>query len=212
MFFNPLLRQLGILTLLAAAAVVTFFAAAMIGLPALAAAGGQCLGLTRGGGGEFLVNRCNICRMATVMRTRPGSAVPTSRQFSLRGRSDLRLPFKGPGRSRVTADLPCKGSAGEAPNLVSPRGTPTPQDQVPKTAQAAQTSAKCLSLKRAVNGGIALVNSCAICRVAGIHRQDASGERKQREAVRIKGGATSLLRRKGFAKVGLLGEVACKAS
>ena len=190
---------------MAAVAVVV----AALGPPALAAAGGQCIGLVRSGGGEHLVNRCGVCRMATVMRTRPGSAVPASRQFSLRGQSDLRLPFKGPGRSRVTADLPCKGSAAEAPNLVSPRGTPAAPPK-PADPQAAKYQTACLSLKRAVSGGVAVVNSCAFCRIAGIHRQDAGGGRKQRQAILVEGGATLLVPRKGFAKVGLIGEAACR--
>ncbi len=180
-------------------------------LPALAVSGGQCIGLVRGGGGEHLVNRCGDCRMATVLRSRPGSGLPASRQFSLRAKSDLRLPFKGPGHSRVTADLPCKGSADEAPNLVSPRGTPRDANtKLDQQVVAPQAAAKCLSLTRTVSGGVAVNNSCAFCRVAGIHRQDISGQRTQREVLVLQGGATKLVPQKGFARIGLLGELECR--
>lgn len=58
---------------------------------------------------ETLVNTCQQCIMAKVERRRPGTAsgVPSMREFNMPGGSSMPLPFQGPGRTRITSELPC---------------------------------------------------------------------------------------------------------
>jgi len=58
---------------------------------------------------ETLVNTCSKCITAKIKRRRPGSATgtPTQREFNLQPGSHLLLPFKGPGQTRITSELPC---------------------------------------------------------------------------------------------------------
>lgn len=59
-------------------------------------------------GRETIVNMCNVCMVAKVARQRPGNAsgTPTLRDFTLMPGNQLLLPFRGPGRTRIT-EAPC---------------------------------------------------------------------------------------------------------
>ena len=61
------------------------------------------------GGRETIVNTCTICMTAKVQRRRPGSSTgtPTLRKFNLQGGSQMTLPFRGPGLTRLTGTMPC---------------------------------------------------------------------------------------------------------
>jgi len=59
---------------------------------------------------ETIVNRCGECRTVKVERQRPGSAsgVPSLRTFTLPPGAAQPLPFRGPGSSRISADMACR--------------------------------------------------------------------------------------------------------
>ena len=59
-------------------------------------------------------------RVVNITRKRPGNAVPVTRTYNVRPNSKIDLPFRGPGRSRITSELPCKGDPGAPENLVDP--------------------------------------------------------------------------------------------
>jgi hypothetical protein len=81
----------------------------------------QCLRLIRSpqGGQEILVNRCSQCMTAQVTRTRPSGVqgTPTQRDYNMQGGSQMPLPFRGPGYTRITGEMPC-------PSARAPRQAP----------------------------------------------------------------------------------------
>jgi len=60
-------------------------------------------------GRETVVNVCQVCMTAKVKRARPGSAsgTPSMREFNLQPGTRLTLPFRGPGQTRLSSELPC---------------------------------------------------------------------------------------------------------
>lgn len=58
---------------------------------------------------ETLVNTCPKCLVAKVERRRPGSATgtPNMRDFTLPPGASQPLPFRGPGKTRITSEAPC---------------------------------------------------------------------------------------------------------
>ena len=159
------------------------------------AAKGQCVRLIPDGGREIIFNACSSCRVVGITRKRPGNAVPVSRTYNVQPHSQFPVPFRGPGRSRITYELPCKGEPGAARNLVDP----TPQR---KTEEA------CVSLGKTRSGGIVLVNKCQVCKAALIERQDRTGG-GQRQAYKVGPQSVVAVPSKGMAGVGLVGEIAC---
>ncbi|MEE9318648.1 MAG: hypothetical protein V3U48_10225 [Rhodospirillales bacterium] len=156
----------------------------------------RCVRLLPTGGREVIVNNCSTCRVVNVTRKRPGNAVPVMRSFNVLPKTTFPVPFRGPGRSRVTSVLPCKGQAGAARNLV---------DEMPKK----KTAGICVSLERVKTGGVALVNKCGACKAALIERQNQSGGNGRRQAYQMKPLSVMEVPSLGAARIGLVGEINC---
>ena len=62
---------------------------------------------------------------------------------------------------------------------------------------------------RAKTGGVAVVNSCGGCRAALVERKNSATEQGVREAMKLKANSISGLESKGYALVGLVGDIAC---
>ncbi|MBL4691802.1 MAG: hypothetical protein JKY92_00535 [Magnetovibrio sp.] len=58
---------------------------------------------------ETIINTCKVCMIAKVQRKRPGGVVgtPTQREFNLQPGTQLLLPFRGPGQTRISREAPC---------------------------------------------------------------------------------------------------------
>ena len=162
-------------------------------------AGGQCAMILPEGPREVMINTCNVCRSIDILRKRPGNDVPVQRTFLLPPGSRLQVPFLGPGRSRITAELPCKGEDGAPENLVEAPGTV--KRKAPDT---------CVALERGSAGGVALVNRCGACRAALVERKNSATAAGEREAYVLAPRTAMEVTSKGFAKVGLVGDAACK--
>ena len=160
------------------------------------AAKGQCVRLIPDGGREVIFNACSTCRVIGITRKRPGNAVPVSRTYNVQPRSRFPVPFRGPGRSRITYELPCKGEPGAARNLVDP-------------APIKKAGGACVSLEKTrFGGGVALVNKCQVCKAALIERKDRTGG-SHRQAYKVPPQSAMTVPSKGMAGVGLVGEIAC---
>lgn len=156
----------------------------------------RCARLIPTGGREIIVNSCNICQTVGITRKRPGIAVPVMRSFSVQAKSTFPVPFRGPGRSRLTSERACKGEAGASPNLVQP-GPKRKTDKV------------CVRLEKAKAGGVALVNKCKVCKAVLIERQNRLGGNVQRQAYKVPPVTVLPVPSKGQAQVGLVGEIDC---
>ena len=157
----------------------------------------QCTMIVPEGPREVMINTCNACRTIDILRKRPGNDVPVQRTFTLPPGTRLQVPFLGPGRSRITSELPCPGEPGAAENLVEP----------PKATKkkAAET---CVSLERAA-AGVALINRCGGCRAALIERVNGPDGGNDREAFKLGPRSSVPVPANGFAQVGLVGDVDC---
>lgn len=177
------------------------FLATVVGTLVLGAqpadATGQCIRIIRQGDIETLVNRCDTCRVASLIRSRPGSEVPAGRKFNVQGNSTFPVPFRGPGRTRITSDFPCPGEAGGDTDLLSQ-----------ETAEQA-ADPTCVSLERADRIGVVLVNRCGTCRAVAIERVTADGSGRARDYMTLVGGTRTPVTANGFAAIGLLGELPC---
>jgi len=154
----------------------------------------RCTHVSTRGGGEVLVNTCNACQRVTIQRKRRGIAMPVMRTFNVQGRNAFPVSFKGPGRSRITSEIPCKGGQ----NIVDP-----------KAQQAAIR--KCVALKKTREGGVVLVNSCTTCRGAAIERFTANGKSMGRQAYKLNPQSVVSVNPKGASGVSYLADVACKS-
>lgn len=165
-------------------------------LPNEAAAKSRCVLIQRQGNIETMFNTCNICVVASIIRSRPGNAVPVGREFNVQPRSEFPVPFKGPGRSRIKSERPCKGETGAQQDLLesfnSPEAKPT-----------------CVSMERGGQTGIVLVNKCGLCKAVAIERVTADGGTHARDYMALAGGTSLPVSAKGFASVGLLAEIDC---
>ncbi len=104
----------------------------------------RCTRLFPTGGREVIINSCNTCRTVGITRKRPGIAVPVIRSFNVPAKSTFQVPFRGPGRSRITSERACKGESGASKNLVEP-GPKRKNDKA------------CVSLEKARTGGVARI-------------------------------------------------------
>ncbi len=126
--------------------------------PALAIGISQCVTLAGGSGNKRLINRCPVCRVVKVERTRPGASAPVYRKFTLPRNSRISVSLYGPGRSRVVSDTPCAGADKRNRQIVSKAGT-------------------CVRFNRK-GDGLVLVNSCQVCRSVMLERTNKNGSRK----------------------------------
>lgn len=163
----------------------------------------KCTRLIPTGGREVIINQCNKCRIVNITRKRPGNAVPVTRTYNVRPKSKIDLPFRGPGRSRITSELPCKGDPGGAINLID-------EDRGKKKAR--KKVEVCVAMERTPGGGVRLVNSCKVCKAALIERQDASGGNGKRQAYKVVPKIPVPVPSFGAAQIALLAEVACPLS
>ena len=157
----------------------------------------KCTRLLPTGGREVIINQCNKCRVVNIIRSRPGNAVPVTRSFNVQPKSQITVPFRGPGRSRITSELPCKGEEGAAENLADPN---------PRKKKAPE---KCVRLQQTPGGGISLVNKCKKCKAALIQRQSSTGGNSKRQAYKVSGKSVIEVPSNGAAQVALLAEVDC---
>lgn len=175
-------------------ALLSLLAVTAMPSPAMAAKG-QCVRLIPDGRREVIFNACSSCRMIGITRKRPGNAVPVSRTYNIQPHSEFPVPFRGPGRSRITYELPCKGEPGAARNLVDP-------------APIKKAEGACVSLEKTRAGGVALINKCQVCKAALIERKDRTGA-GHRQAYKVAPQSVVAVPSKGMAGVGLVGEIAC---
>jgi len=171
---------------------------AVIQSPAMSAAP-QCARTYAQGHSEFVINTCDTCRRVSIQRRRIGAnGAPTMRTYDLRPKTKFPLPFKGPGRSRVTSDVPCRDEAGGGRDVLNPgKGRRT---EAPKTCVALQATSK---------NGVVLVNSCGECRAAAVERFTRSGNSMGREFYKLRPRGSTRVAPKGAARVGYLADVAC---
>jgi hypothetical protein len=164
------------------------------------AAATRCTRLLPTAGREIIINQCNKCRVVNITRKRPGNAVPVTRTYNVRPNSKIDLPFRGPGRSRITSELPCKGDPGAPENLVDPdRG----KKKAKKKIQV------CITMTESPGGGVQLINKCKVCKAALIERQNKSGANGKRQAYRVNPKTPVPVPSNGAAQVALLAEVDC---
>ncbi|MCH7936674.1 MAG: hypothetical protein IH994_06240 [Proteobacteria bacterium] len=156
----------------------------------------RCTRLIPTGGREVIVNSCNTCQTVGITRKRPGIALPVMRSFSVQAKSTFQVPFRGPGRSRLTSERACKGEAGASENLVVP-------------GLKRKTGKACVHLEKARNGGVALVNNCRVCKAVLIERQNRFGGNSQRQAYKVPPSTVLPVPSKGQARIGLVGEIPC---
>ncbi len=119
----------------------------------------KCVRLGKSGGRETLTNRCGECRTVKLQRRRPGGNFPAVRTATVPGLSRIELSFRGPGRTRIVSDQSCRAAQDPAPG---------------------NDGQRCTRLKVMKNGTLALVNQCAICRMAVVERAQPGGGRKMR--------------------------------
>lgn len=160
----------------------------------------QCTLLLPTGGREVIINQCNKCRIVNITRKRPGNVVPVTRTYNVQPKSKIDLPFRGPGRSRITSELPCKGDPGAAENLIDPDRGKKKTDKKDET---------CIALEPSPDGGVQLINKCNVCKAALIERQDASGANGKRQAYKVISKTPVPVPSNGAAQVALLAEVNC---
>lgn len=161
------------------------------------AAPNKCTRLLPTGAREVIINSCNKCRVVNIIRKRPGNAMPVTRSYNVQPNSKITVPFRGPGRSRITSERPCKGDPGAAINLADPKPRRKPPAKV------------CVALEKSKAGGVFLVNTCTVCKAALIERQDKSGGGSKRQAYRVEAKSTVPVPQNGAARVGFLTEIAC---
>ena len=144
---------------------------------------------------EFIFNRCEVCRVGTVIRSRPGSSVPSSRTYNIQARTNIVIPFKGPGASRLTRDSACEGQPGGPTNLLDTKNSNTNQN--------------CLKLVRK-NNKVNLVNSCSSCRKGAVIRMDRSGQQKKIAGYALGANQIKQLPSDGFSHIRLLIDKKCR--
>lgn len=154
----------------------------------------KCVRLSRRGTSEVLVNSCGGCRIVAVARKRTGIAMPILRSFNVHPNIPYSLPFKGPGRSRITTIQNCQSSEADARDA---------------TRKVGNELGKCVTLKQAVNGAAILVNRCNTCRGAAVQRLSKNGKLIGRQAFKLKSKQTIIVKSKGASQLGLIAEVAC---
>ena len=123
----------------------------------------KCVRLGTQAGREILVNRCPACRIVRLERKRPGGGFPAQRTYTVPETSRVTLSFRGPGRTRILTDGPCRGASPED------AGEELPGDG---------RQAKCIHLRRKKGGPVVLFNGCRACRAVVVERAAPGGTRK----------------------------------
>ena len=159
----------------------------------------QCARLFAKNYREFVFNTCNSCRRVAIRRRRIGTrTAPVMRTYDLQPNSKFPLPFKGPGRSRVTSDVPCRDEAGGGRDIFNPgKGRRTKQSQT------------CVSSLNNGTLGITLVNKCGECRAVALRRYSRSGESIGHRFYKLKPHNSMRILPKGGARMSYLTEFTC---
>ncbi len=162
--------------------------------PHLVRVGGKCARLIRRSGRETLYNACTMCRKVSVIRKRRGIATPARRTFVVLPGSTMPVPFRGPGNSRITSDILCKGAPDPAQQALNPNDK------------------KCVKLEQRIKSNVVvLVNSCGTCRGVAVNRRTQSGRSLGLQAYKLEPLGVVRVIPKGADQVVLAGEVACKS-
>jgi hypothetical protein len=141
----------------------------------------KCVRLGTQAGREILVNTCPACRIVRLERKRPGGAFPAARTYTVPERSRVTLSFRGPGRTRILTDEPCRGASPEDAGEASPGDG---------------RQAKCIHLRRTEGGQVVLSNGCRACRAVVVERAGPGGARKT-QTFAVAGGSSVPLARPG---------------
>ena len=141
----------------------------------------KCVRLGTQAGREILINPCPACRIVRLERKRPGGAFPAQRTYTVPERSRVTLSFRGPGRTRILSDGPCRGAAPED------AGEESPGDG---------RQAKCIHFRRTKGGPVVLVNGCRACRAVVVERAGPGGARKT-QTFAVAGGSSVPVARPG---------------
>ena len=180
------------------AAIAALAAWAAMALQPAKAGAPQCARMFAQGHSEYVVNTCNTCRRVGVQRRRIGSkGAPVMRTYDLQPGSKFPLPFKGPGRSRVTSDVPCRDELGGGRDIFNPG-----------KGRRASAPQQCVSLQN-TRGGVMLVNQCKECRAAAVARYTRAGKSLGRQFYKVRASSSVPVSPKGAASVGYLTDVAC---
>ncbi len=151
----------------------------------------KCVRLQRDGGSEILANACGSCRLVRLQRKRPGSGFPSIRTLTVPERSRVPLSFRGPGRTRIMSDEPCKGQDAESLD------------------QGSSSEKRCVQPRKTADGGYRLFNTCAACRTVVVERIDRAGRRK-RQILTIGGKSAVPLHADGAAQGRIVSEKSCQ--
>ena len=178
-------------------AAVLVAASALVLLSPGQAAAEECVRLVPDPGGESLVNQCNACRIVTLLRSRTGNATPTQRSFTVHPGMPVAVPFKGPGRSRMTSESPCEGTPGAPVNIVKP-----------EAQAAAEPEPLCVKLFR-VEDRVVMLNGCDFCRKITVARTGPGGG-EARMSYDLKGKSSLPLDPLGAAAARIAGEGRCE--
>ena len=154
----------------------------------------NCLTLVRTTYSETIVNKCSMCRIGTIIRSRPGNSVPSSRTYNIQPKTLIPVPFKGPGASRITRDAPCEGAPGGPTNLLD--------------KQKNNNQQKCLQIT-GKNGHFFLINHCSKCRKGGVLRTNKSGEKKNFKGYKIPGKNARPITSGGFSQAKIVIDMDC---
>ena len=141
----------------------------------------KCVRLGTQSGREILVNACPACRIVHLERKRPGGAFPAQRTYTVPERSRVTLSFRGPGRTRILSDEPCRGASPEDAG-----------EEIPGDGR----QAKCIHLRRTKGGPVVLFNGCRACRAVVVERAGPGGARKT-QTFAVAGGSSVPLARPG---------------
>ncbi len=143
--------------------------------------GQRCVRLATQAGREILVNACQACRIVHLERKRPGGGFPAQRTYTVPESSRVTLSFRGPGRTRILSEGPCRAAApGET-------GEQTPGET---------REAKCIHFRQSMGGPVVLFNSCQACRAVVVERAGPAGARN-RQTFAVAGGSSVPLARPG---------------
>ncbi len=148
---------------------------------------------------EFVVNSCNTCRRVAVQRRRVGLySAPIMRTYDLQPKTKFPLPFKGPGRSKIASDVPCRDQAGGGQNILKPSQIQT-LDQ-PKN---------CISSRNNRKFGLTLINNCRECRTVALASYSRSGKLNRRRFYKLKPHKRIHIRSSQGSRISYLKDFAC---
>lgn len=162
------------------------------GQPTAAAAAGQCAMVGRQNEREVLFNRCETCQIVTLTHKRPGPDPAVTRKYTVPGKSDTDLSFRGPGVTRIQSVTPCIA--------------PPP----PSPAADGETDGKqCAQLQRRVDGGLVIINSCNACREV-VAERTGPGKFAAKETYTIAGKSYIPLSTKGGNEADIISDKVCR--